>query len=74
MTTRRARADSPPMLEAKTIALPYGAIQTDAFKWSVVLELYRVAIEDGDDGAGESGEGKCRKKRKNRREYEMRPY
>jgi len=42
------------MLEAKTIALPYGAIQTDEFKWSVVLELYRVAIEDGDDGAGES--------------------
>ena len=55
MTTRRAHGDSPPTLEARTTTLPYGAIQTDAFKSIVVLELDGVAIEDGDEGAGEVG-------------------
>jgi len=53
MTTRRARADSPPILEARTTTLPYGGIQTDAFKSIVVLELNSVAVEDGGNGAGE---------------------
>jgi len=55
MTPRRARADSPPTLEAKTTTLPYGGIKTDAFKSIVVLELNSVAIEYGDDWASEVG-------------------
>ena len=46
-----SRAEGLPFLRA------VDATETDTFRVGVVQDLDRIAIEDGDDGAGEIGEG-----------------
>jgi hypothetical protein len=62
------------MAEGLAFLRAVDATEADTLSMVAIQYFDGVAIEDGDNGAGEVSEGQCRKKRQECREYERWPY